>query len=79
MGTSPKLQRLIEALYAHPRFCAMMHGERSEYLVQSTGIRQGCPLSPYLFLFVMTVLFEDVHAALLLPHQELHVNTLSSQ
>ena len=29
---------------------------------QRSGIRQGCPFSPYLFATVMTVMFHDIHA-----------------
>ena len=38
-----------------------LDGVTSTWYKQETGIRQGCPLSPYLFLIVMTVLFEDIH------------------
>eukprot|EP00974_Lingulodinium_polyedra_P063573 6138636-Lingulodinium_polyedra.AAC.1 len=32
-----------------------------EWAEQRTGIRQRCPLSPYSFVFVTTVMFADKH------------------
>ena len=38
-----------------------MNKNESKWYKQEAGIIQGCPLSPYLFLFAMTVLFHDLN------------------
>ena len=48
-------------LYNNPTFLVEAENQKSEWYKQSTGVRQGCPLSPYLFLIVMTVIFHDIH------------------
>ena len=61
MGIPHKIKQVIQAMYHHPTFCVDMDGQRSEWYKQETGIRQGCPLSPYLFIILMTVMFFDIH------------------
>ena len=46
-------------------FYVEIDGVASNWYPQTAGIRQGCPLSPYLFIILMTVLFHDIHS-----HQE---------
>ena len=61
MGVDDKLVRIVKLLYTDTYFKIEIDGETSNWKEQSTGIRQGCPLSPYLFLIVMTAIFHDVH------------------
>ncbi len=61
MGVAPKLINMIKQLYKNPKYKVEMEGYTSEWHKQHTGTRQGCPLSPYLFLIIMTVMFHDIH------------------
>ena len=60
MGVSSHIVSVVMALYNRPSFSVRDSGHISPVKIQSKGLRQGCPLSPYLFSMVLTHLFHDV-------------------
>ena len=52
--------KVIKYVYHNPQFRITYHEGISIYRKQRAGIRQGRPLSPYLFMLLMTVMFHDV-------------------
>ena len=62
-GVPPSFVRSILSLYASPRFVVRDSGFCPEVSLQTRGLRQGCPLSPYLFNFVLSHLFHDVETS----------------
>ena len=60
LGVDKHYVEVIKRLYACKKYKVELNGETPEDCIQETGIRQGCPLSPYLFLCIMTVLFHDI-------------------
>jgi hypothetical protein len=46
----------IKAIYSKPAANIKVNGEKLEAIPLKSGTRQGCPLSPYLFIIVLEVL-----------------------
>ena len=59
MGASEKNISLVTAIYASPNIRIKIPEGISNERRQSTGIRQGCPLSPYLYIIATSCLMLD--------------------
>ena len=46
----PEFQRWITILYSNTESCVVNNGWSTKYFKLSRGVRQGCPMSPYLFV-----------------------------
>jgi hypothetical protein len=57
-GVPPKVIRLLKTLYANSRGRVRVYGKLSPEFNTSSGVRQGCPLSPFLFNFVIDMIME---------------------
>ena len=61
-GLPQKVLDVIQAIYANRIFYVNDAGHNSGHHEQHFGICQGCPLSPFLFGMVMTILIRDAKA-----------------
>ena len=55
---------MIKHIYAERKFSVISASQQSSLRLQSSGISQGCPLSPFLFVMLMTVVVHDATASL---------------
>eukprot|EP00974_Lingulodinium_polyedra_P074059 7173888-Lingulodinium_polyedra.AAC.1 len=60
MGIHEKLVKAVASLYNNPTFKVRAEKGESTWHAQSTGIRQGCPLSPYLFIIMTSAIYADI-------------------
>jgi hypothetical protein len=63
-GIPEKMVKMIAGIYAKRSFIVKDQGCTSKLMDQGSGIAQGCPLSPYLFVIMLTVVFADLEEAL---------------
>lgn len=69
VGVGPRFRAWASLLLGHTRACSVLNGHVSQFARFHEGVRQGCPLSPLLYLFVGEALlrFLSRHALYGLP------------
>ena len=60
LGVPAHVCRVVQELVRNPLFAVIMGEHVSACIQQNCGIRQGCTLSPLLFILLQTVLLHDV-------------------
>ena len=52
-GFKPEFRKWVSMLYHSPQAVVNVNGERSEAFALESSVRQGCPLSPFLYVLAL--------------------------
>jgi len=63
-GLPAKILRMIKNIYTGRTFKVLDTSNGSSEHIQHSGISQGCPLSPFLFVMLMTIIMKDATSGL---------------
>ena len=61
MNIDNKLISLVNMMSKDISYMVEIDGQKSSWKQQQSGMRQGCPLSPCMFLLIMHTIFYEVH------------------
>ena len=72
IGTPSILLRCIKACITTPKFSICVNGELTGFFASKRGVRQGDPLSPFLFLIAMKAFSRSLSKVVLHPRFDFH-------
>ena len=72
LGFSVKFIHWIRLCITSPSFSVQVNGELAGYFQSKRGLRQGCSLSPYLFVLCMNILSLQIDKAAMQKKFRLH-------
>jgi hypothetical protein len=59
-NVGPEFVRWVQTIYNEPQACVTNNGYSSPFFITGRGVRQGCPLSAYLFIMVVELLAHKI-------------------